>query len=104
VLPRGVEAVSGKKLTDESMSTVTSGFISMVRLFLLVFAAVALLVGTLNIHNTFAVERTMPARSRVVAGSALAVIGAALVLWSGGSAATSTASRRPVRPRAAGSA
>ncbi|MCW2916077.1 MAG: hypothetical protein JWN52_4145, partial [Actinomycetia bacterium] len=55
LLPQGVEAVTGKHLADESMSSITSSFLAFVRAFLLVFAGVALLVGTFSIHNTFSI-------------------------------------------------
>ncbi|MDX6433555.1 MAG: putative transport system permease protein [Streptosporangiaceae bacterium] len=55
LLPQGVEATTGKRLADESMSTINSSFLGFVRAFLLVFAAVALLVGTFSIHNTFSI-------------------------------------------------
>lgn len=54
LLPQGVEAISGKKLTGEQLSSLDS-FMNFVRTFLLTFALVALLVGVLGIHNTFAI-------------------------------------------------
>jgi len=53
-LPAGVQTITGKDLTKESTDSVGS-FMVFVRGFLLVFAAVALLVGTFGIHNTFAI-------------------------------------------------
>jgi putative ABC transport system permease protein len=54
-LPSGVEAISGARLTAESIDTVNASFLSYFRAFLTVFAVVALLVATFSIHNTFAI-------------------------------------------------
>jgi putative ABC transport system permease protein len=54
-LPQGVEAITGKSLAKENMSVLNGGFLSLFRTFLLVFAAVALLVGTFSINNTFSI-------------------------------------------------
>jgi putative ABC transport system permease protein len=54
LLPSGVEAITGDDVTQDSIDQVGS-FMVFVRAFLLVFAAVALLVGTFGIHNTFAI-------------------------------------------------
>jgi putative ABC transport system permease protein len=62
VLPTGTEAVTGKALGDEGMNVVSKGFLTMFRSFLLVFAGIALLVGTFSIHNTFTI--TVAQRSR----------------------------------------
>jgi putative ABC transport system permease protein len=55
VLPSGVEAITGKELVDESMSSINNSFLAYVRVFLTIFAAVALLVGAFGIHNTFSI-------------------------------------------------
>lgn len=54
VLPEGTEAVTGDDLADETQSVVNTvlGFINT---FLLVFAAIALVVGTFLIVNTFSI-------------------------------------------------
>lgn len=62
VIPQGTEAVTGKALGDEGMNSVTKGFLTMFRAFLLVFAGIALLVGTFGIHNTFTI--TLAQRTR----------------------------------------
>lgn len=62
VLPAGTEAVTGKALGDEGRNAVATGFLNVFRAFLLVFSGIALLVGTLGIHNTFTV--TVAQRSR----------------------------------------
>jgi putative ABC transport system permease protein len=55
VLPRGVEALTGAQLTDETIADVSGQFLNMFETFLLVFAGVALLVATFSIHNTFTI-------------------------------------------------
>jgi putative ABC transport system permease protein len=62
VLPAGAEAITGRALSREGMNAVTKGFLDMFRAFLLAFAGIALLVGMLGIHNTFAI--TVAQRSR----------------------------------------
>jgi len=54
-LPAGVQAVSGTQATDESFRSVEDGFLTFLRAFLAIFAAVALLVAVISIHNTFAI-------------------------------------------------
>ncbi|HEX2176993.1 MAG TPA: ABC transporter permease [Nocardioidaceae bacterium] len=53
-LPRGLEAVTGDKVADESSDDITEG-LSFITTFLLVFAAVALVVGSFLIVNTFSI-------------------------------------------------
>jgi putative ABC transport system permease protein len=55
VLPSQAEAVTGGDLTDEAIAAAESDFVGFIRLFLLAFAAVALLVATLSIYNTFSI-------------------------------------------------
>jgi putative ABC transport system permease protein len=55
VLPHGVEAVSGTTVTAESVSNVDKSFLVYFRTFLIVFAAIALLVATFSIYNTFSI-------------------------------------------------
>jgi putative ABC transport system permease protein len=54
-LPSGVQAVSGTRATDESFQSVDDGFLTFFRTFLSIFAAVAMLVAVISIHNTFAI-------------------------------------------------
>lgn len=54
-LPQGVEAITGKSVAKENVSVLSDGFLSLFRTFLLVFAAVALLVGAFSINNTFSI-------------------------------------------------
>ena len=51
-VPKGYEAVTGKKASDEAASAIKKG-LSFITTFLLVFAGVALLVGSFIIVNTF---------------------------------------------------
>jgi len=55
VLPPGVEAITGTELTQENMAAVNSAFLDVFRNFLVVFAAVALLVATFSIYNTLSI-------------------------------------------------
>jgi putative ABC transport system permease protein len=55
VLAPGVEAISGTRLTAENISSIDTGFLSVFRTFLTVFAVVALLVATFSINNTFSI-------------------------------------------------
>jgi putative ABC transport system permease protein len=54
-LPAGTEALTGAELTDEYIAAAESDFIGFIRVFLLAFAAIALLVATLSIYNTFSI-------------------------------------------------
>ncbi len=65
VLPPGVEAITGRQLTQERIDNVSSTFLTMLRAFLVVFAAIALVVATLSINNTFAI--TVAQRTRELA-------------------------------------
>ena len=62
LLPRGLEALTGAQLTDETTRDVTGQFVAVFRTFLLVFAGVALLVATFSIHNTFTIVVAQRAR------------------------------------------
>ena len=53
-LPPGFEAITGDKLSDEMATQIQKG-LSFITTFLLVFAAVALVVGTFLIINTFSI-------------------------------------------------
>jgi putative ABC transport system permease protein len=55
VLPGGVQAITGKQLSDESISAINQGFLGFFRAFLLVFAGIALFVAMFSIANTFSI-------------------------------------------------
>ncbi|MFJ3803609.1 ABC transporter permease [Streptomyces sp. NPDC090088] len=55
VLPRGVEAITGRQAAQENTDMISSQFLTVFTTFLLVFSGVALLVATFSIHNTFAI-------------------------------------------------
>jgi putative ABC transport system permease protein len=95
VLPRGVEAITGAALTQQNLSQLNSEFLSALRIFLVVFAGIALLVAAFSIASTFGIlvaQRTREAallrtvgatRRQVLAGvlaEALAVGAAGSVL------------------------
>lgn len=83
VLPPGTEAITGKASADEGMNAVSKGFLDMFRAFLLVFAGIALLVGTFGIHNTFAITVTQRSREsallRAIGASRRQVLGSVIV-------------------------
>lgn len=83
VLPRGVEAITGQRATEENLDQVSGRFLSLFTTLLMVFAGIALLVATFSIHNTFAIVvaqrtrenallRALGASRRHVLGSTLA--------------------------------
>src|SRR5205823_1620142 len=55
VLPPGVETITGAQQTKQSIDQINSAFLDLIRTFLLIFAAVALLVATFSIYNTFSI-------------------------------------------------
>jgi putative ABC transport system permease protein len=55
VLPPGVRAVSGAELTQQSLSDLNSEFLSALRIFLIIFAGIALLVAAFSIASTFGI-------------------------------------------------
>ncbi|WP_415924134.1 ABC transporter permease [Streptomyces sp. AK08-02] len=55
VLPKGVEAITGQESAEENTEMISSRFLTVFTLFLLVFSGVAILVATFSIHNTFAI-------------------------------------------------
>ncbi len=81
-LPDGVEAITGKALTEESQE-IGRDFISVMRPALLAFALIALLVGTFSIYNTFAIvvaQRTRDAAlMRAIGASKRQVITSTLI-------------------------
>src|SRR5581483_10476879 len=77
------ETITGAQLTKENVDDVTRGFLSALSAFLLIFAGIALLVGTFSIYNSFSVLtaqrtreaallRTLGARRRQIIGAVLA--------------------------------
>jgi putative ABC transport system permease protein len=61
VLPAGVEVVTGEQITKENQDEIKEG-LSFFNVFMLVFAVVALLVGSFMIFNTFSI--TVAQRTR----------------------------------------
>lgn len=55
VLPRGVQAISGTRLTSENLSDLNAEFLSALRIFLVIFAGIALTVAALSIASTFGI-------------------------------------------------
>jgi putative ABC transport system permease protein len=55
VLPGGVGAITGAQLTANNISDISNGFLNVLRTFLTVFAAIALLVATFSIYNTLSI-------------------------------------------------
>jgi putative ABC transport system permease protein len=62
-VPDGVEVISGSELVQEANDQIDADFLGFLRTFLLVFAAVALLVATFSINNTFAIIAAQRQRS-----------------------------------------
>ena len=80
VTPEGVEVISGADLVDEANDEINADFVGFLRIFLLVFAGVALLVATFSINNTFSIIAAQRQRSSAL----LRAIGAdrRQVFWS----------------------
>ncbi len=82
-IPAGAEALTGDELTAEYIAAAESDFIGFIRLFLLAFAAIALLVATLSIYNTFSIlvaQRTrQSALLRAIGASRRQVLASTLV-------------------------
>jgi putative ABC transport system permease protein len=55
VLPEGVEAVSSQALVTENVDDINADFLDVLRTILVAFAAIALLVATFSIYNTFSI-------------------------------------------------
>ena len=55
LLPKGVEAITGRQSAQENTDMISSQFLTIFTTFLLVFSGIALLVATFSIHNTFAI-------------------------------------------------
>ena len=79
VLPRGVEAITGKQLTKENNDDINKAFLGFFEAFLLVFAFIALLVASFSIYNTFSIiiaQRTREsALLRAIGASRTQVLG-----------------------------
>ena len=61
VLPKGVEALTGTQITEETQDAIEQG-LSFFNTFLLVFAAVGLVVACFTIYNTFQIIVTQRSR------------------------------------------
>lgn len=55
VLPAEVQAITGSQLTAEQLKNVNDSFLSFFRIFLGIFAGIALLVAGLSIYNTLSI-------------------------------------------------
>jgi putative ABC transport system permease protein len=55
VLPPQTEAITGRALTTENVDDINADFLGFFTTFLLVFALIALAVGTFSIYNTFSI-------------------------------------------------
>lgn len=55
LLPTGVEAITEAQLTADQEAAIQSDFLGFFQTFLLIFAMIALVVGTFSIYNTFSV-------------------------------------------------
>ncbi|NUR26960.1 MAG: ABC transporter permease, partial [Catenulispora sp.] len=54
-LPQGVQVISGAEYTKANTDAIGKAFLTFFKAFLLVFAAVALLVASFSIHNTYTI-------------------------------------------------
>lgn len=81
-LPSGVEAITGEQSTEESQDAIQEG-LSFFNTFLLVFAIVALVVGSFIIYNTFSIIVAQRSREmalmRAIGASRRQVLGSVLV-------------------------
>jgi putative ABC transport system permease protein len=62
-VPNDVEVITGTELVAEANDEINADFLGFLRTFLIVFAAVALLVATFSINNTFAIIAAQRQRS-----------------------------------------
>jgi putative ABC transport system permease protein len=83
LLPGGVEAIAGTRLTTERIDSLDREFLGNLRRILVIFAGIALFVGAFSIRNTFAIvaaQRTREAALlRAVGATRGQVLGAALL-------------------------
>jgi putative ABC transport system permease protein len=81
-LPAGTEAITGKQLVEENQSAIRKA-LRFFNAFLFTFAAVALLVGSFMIHNTFTIVVAQRGREnallRALGASRRQVLGSVLV-------------------------
>ncbi len=63
VVPNDAEVITGDELVAEANDQINADFLGFLRTFLIVFAAVALLVATFSINNTFAIIAAQRQRS-----------------------------------------
>ena len=54
-LPRSVQAITGAQLTSNNLAALNSGFLTALRVILVVFAGIALLVAAFSIASTFGI-------------------------------------------------
>ncbi len=82
-IPTGVQAVTGASVVAQNISDLSGAFLSALRTFLVVFAAIALLVALLSIVNTFSIvvaQRTREsALLRLIGASRRQVLGGVLL-------------------------
>jgi putative ABC transport system permease protein len=82
VVPAGVEVVTGEEITKENQDDIKEG-LSFFNVFLLVFAVVALLVGSFMIFNTFSITVAQRTREnallRAIGATKRQVLGSVLV-------------------------
>ena len=82
VVPPGVEVVTGDEITEENQDAIKEG-LSFFNVFMLVFAVVALLVGSFMIFNTFSITVAQRAREnallRAIGASRRQVLSSVLV-------------------------
>ncbi|KOV61100.1 ABC transporter substrate-binding protein [Streptomyces sp. NRRL WC-3618] len=82
-LPKGVEAITGHESAEENTEMISSRFLTVFTLLLLVFSGVAILVATFSIHNTFAIviaQRTRENALLRALGASRRQIGAATLV------------------------
>ena len=82
-LPAGVEVVSGAELVDEANDAIDADFLGFLRTFLTILAAVALLVATFSISNTFAIVAAQRRRASALLRAVGASRGQVLVTFLG---------------------
>lgn len=83
VLPHGVEAITGAKLTREDEASVDDAFLNGFRSFLTAFAVIALIVAMFSIYNAFSIIAAQRAREwgllRAVGATRRQILGATLL-------------------------
>jgi putative ABC transport system permease protein len=66
VLPGDVQAITGAQYTQDNVSDIDASFLNFFEAFLTTFAAIALVVATFSIHNTFAILLAQHTRESVL--------------------------------------